>query len=87
MIEHGYGYKSFYAHLKDIHVKQGQRIKKGEVIGTVGNTGTSTAPHLHYEIRYKGRQINPIHYCMDGLTPEEYEDMVKMASEANKSFD
>ncbi|NND07844.1 MAG: M23 family metallopeptidase [Saprospiraceae bacterium] len=86
-VEHGYGYKSFYAHLKDIHVKQGQRIKKGEVIGTVGNTGTSTAPHLHYEIRYKGRQINPIHYCMDGLTPEEYEDMVKMASEANKSFD
>ncbi len=86
-IQHGYGYESFYAHLQDIDVRQGQKIKKGEVIGTVGDTGTSTAPHLHYEIRFKGNPINPIHYCMDGLTPEEYEDMVKMASEANKSFD
>ncbi len=86
-IDHGYGYESFYAHLQDIDVHQGQKVKKGEVIGSVGNTGTSTAPHLHYEIRHKGKAINPIHYCMDGLTPEEYEEMVKMASEANKSFD
>jgi hypothetical protein len=86
-VDHGYGYESFYAHLKDIDVQQGQRVKKGEVIGSVGNTGTSTAPHLHYEIRYKNQPVNPIHYCMDGLTPEEYEEMVKMASEANKSFD
>ena len=87
MIDHGYGYKTLYAHLNEINVKVGQNIKKGEKIGTVGNTGTSTAPHLHYEVQFKGKTINPIHYCMDGLTPQEYEEMVKMASEANKSFD
>ena len=87
IIDHGYGYKTLYAHLDKIEVKKGQRIKKGEKIGTVGNTGTSTAPHLHYEVRYKGSTVNPIHYCMDGLTPQEYEEMVQMASEANKSFD
>jgi biotin carboxyl carrier protein len=87
MIDHGYAFTSFYAHLQDIGVKVGQKVKKGEQIGTIGNTGTSTAPHLHYEIRYKGNHVNPIHYCMDGLTPQEYEEMVKMASEANKSFD
>ncbi len=87
IIDHGYGYKTLYAHLQDVHVKAGQKVKKGEEIGTVGDTGTSTAPHLHYEVRYKDKAINPIHYCMDGLTPQEYEEMVKMASEANKSFD
>ena len=87
IIDHGYAYKTLYAHLDEMFVKVGQKIKKGEKIGTVGNTGTSTAPHLHYEVRYKGKTINPIHYCMDGLTPQEYEEMVKMASEANKSFD
>ncbi len=86
-IDHGYGYKTLYAHLKDINVREGEKVKKGEEIGTVGNSGTSTAPHLHYEVRYKGSPVDPIHYCMDGLTPEQYEEMVKMASEANKSFD
>lgn len=87
MINHGYGYETLYGHLSTMEVKVGQSVKKGEVIGKVGSTGTSTAPHLHYEVHYKGRPINPIHYCMDGLTPEEYEEMVKLASEANKSFD
>ena len=87
IIDHGYGYKTLYAHLSKIDVKKGQKIKKGEKIGAVGNTGTSTAPHLHYEVRYKGNTVNPIHYCMDGLTPQEYEEMVQMASETNKSFD
>ncbi len=86
-IDHGYGYTTLYAHMKDLDVKMGQEVKKGQQIGTVGNTGTSTAPHCHYEIHFKGKAINPIHYCMDGLTPEEYEEMVHMASEANKSFD
>ena len=75
------------AHLQDIEVREGQAVKKGENIGTVGTSGTSTAPHLHYEVHFKGKPINPIHYCMDGLSPKEYEEMVRMASEANKSFD
>ena len=87
LIDHGYGYTSLYAHMKDMDVTVGNHVKKGQKIGTIGNTGTSTAPHLHYEIRYKDKAINPIHYCMDGLTPEEYEEMVHLASEANKSFD
>ena len=87
LINHGYGYQTLYGHLNTMDVKVGQTVKKGEVIGTVGTTGTSTAPHLHYEVHFKGQPINPIHYCMDGLTPKEYEEMVKQASEANKSFD
>ena len=86
-IDHGFGYETLYGHLDKIDVRVGQIVKKGEEIGAVGSTGTSTAPHLHYEVHFKGKPINPIHYCMDGLTPKEYEEMVKMASEANKSFD
>ncbi len=86
-IDHGYGYSTLYAHMEDTDVSVGEKVKKGEQIGTVGNTGTSTAPHLHYEVRFKKKAINPIHYCMDGLSPEEYEEMVKMASQPNKSFD
>lgn len=87
IIDHGFGYETLYGHLDKMDVRIGQIVKKGEEIGTVGTTGTSTAPHLHYEVHFKGKPINPIHYCMDGLTPKEYEEMVKMASEANKSFD
>ncbi len=87
MIDHGFGYQTLYAHLDKIEVREGQRVLKGEVLGTVGNSGTSTAPHLHYEVHFKGKPVNPIHYCMDGLTPAEYEEMVHMASESNKSLD
>ncbi len=87
MIDHGYGYKTLYAHMQDINVKKGQKVKKGDVIGTVGNTGSSTAPHLHYEVMHKKKKINPIHFCLDGLTPEEYNEMLEMASVVNQSFD
>jgi len=87
MIDHGYGYKTLYAHMQDINVKRGQKVKKGDVIGTVGNTGSSTAPHLHYEVMNKKKKINPIHFCLDGLTPEEYNEMLEMASVVNQSFD
>ncbi len=87
ILDHGYGYKSLYAHMNSIDVKKGQKVKKGEVIGTVGNTGTSTAPHLHYEVIHKGKKVNPIHFCVDGLTPEEYKEMSEMASTVNQSFD
>ena len=87
IIDHGYGYKTLYAHLSKIEVKRGQQVKRGQHIGAVGSTGTSTAPHLHYEVIYKGKKVNPIHYCMDGLTPQQYKELVDLASVSNQSFD
>ena len=86
-IDHGYGFESFYAHLSKISVKKGQRVKKGEQIGLVGSTGTSTAPHCHYEILKGGKRVNPISYCLDGLSAEEYEEMVHASERQNQSFD
>lgn len=86
-IDHGFGYTTLYAHMRDIDVKVGQKVTKGEKIGTVGNTGTSTAPHLHYEVRIDGKPVNPIDYCMDGLSPEEYHELVIKASVENVSID
>ncbi len=86
-INHGHGYETRYAHMHEILVKEGQKVKKGEVIGLIGDTGTSTAPHLHYEVHYNGKAVNPIQYVMDGLTPTEYSQLVKMAAESNKSLD
>ena len=87
LIDHGYGYTSLYGHMKTVDVKRGQKVTKGQQIGTVGSTGTSTAPHCHYEVRYKGKAVNPIHYVMDGLSPKEYQELVERASRANQSFD
>ena len=87
IIDHGYGYETLYAHMDEVHVKKGHKIKRMQQIGTVGNTGTSTAAHLHYEVIQKGRKVNPIHYCMDGLTPQEYQELVNMAHISNQSFD
>ena len=87
IINHGYGYKTLYAHMQKIDVKRGEKVKKGQVIGTVGSTGTSTAPHCHYEVIYKGKKVNPIHYCMDGLSPEEYQELVDASAAQNQSFD
>lgn len=87
IIDHGYGYKSRYAHMRQIDVKVGQKVKRGQQIGLVGSTGTSTAPHCHYEIEYFGKKINPIHYCMDGLSPSEYQDLVEVSEMSNQSFD
>ena len=86
-IDHGYGFTTLYAHLSEVSVKKGQRVLKGEQIGFVGSTGTSTAPHCHYEVRVNGKAVNPIDYCLDGLTPEEYADLVDRAQEENQSFD
>lgn len=87
VIDHGHGYESLYAHMDDVIVKRGEKVKRGQKIGTVGNTGRSTAPHLHYEIHLNGRPINPISYCIDGLTPSEYEILVASASKMNQSLD
>ncbi|MEM9849852.1 MAG: M23 family metallopeptidase, partial [Bacteroidota bacterium] len=86
-IDHGYGYKTLYAHMYTVDVVLGQKVTKGETIGKVGSTGTSTAPHCHYEVIFKGKKVNPIHYCMDGLTPEEYQAMAEAAGKMNQSFD
>jgi len=87
VIDHGHNYKTLYAHMHTIDVKKGDKVKKGDIIGTVGSTGSSTAPHLHYEVMHKGKKINPIHFCLDGLSPQEYDEMLEMASVVNQSFD
>lgn len=86
-INHGYNYISLYAHLSKFNVKKGQRVKRGEVIGFVGSTGRSQAPHLHYEI-FKGRKrINPINYYYGNLTSKEFDEMLKVANLENQSLD
>ena len=87
LINHGYDYQSFYAHLDKVIVSKGKKVKRGDLIGYVGNTGKSTAPHLHYEVRYKKQKINPINFYHSDLTPEEYEKMLFMSSQENQSFD
>lgn len=87
IVDHGYGYTTLYGHLSQIDVKVGDKVTRGQVIGKVGTTGTSTAPHLHYEVRINGKAVNPIDYCMDGLSPEEYQILVQRAAEENQSFD
>jgi hypothetical protein len=86
-IDHGFGYETLYAHMDEVHVQRGERVKKGQQIGTVGSSGTSTAPHCHYEVHHNGRPVDPIHYCLDGLTPQQYKMIVDQASKAYQSFD
>lgn len=86
VIDHGYGYKTLYGHMSKVKCKVGQKVKRGEVIGLVGNTGTSTAPHVHYEVLHKGKKINPLPFCLDGLSPEEYKAFVNAATAENQAM-
>ncbi len=86
-VDHGFGYKTLYAHLNGFNVKKGQKVKRGDVIGFVGNTGTSTAPHLHYEVHVKNKKVNPSHYYFNDLSAEEYEEMIRISSNSNQTFD
>lgn len=82
VVDHGYGFTSRYAHLDDIHVKVGQKVKRGEVVGTLGDTGRSTGPHLHYEIRKDGHPVNPMYFFYENLSTGEY---TLLASKAKMS--
>lgn len=87
VINHGYGYKTLYGHMSRFGVRPGQKVKRGEVIGYVGSTGTSTAPHLHYEVIKNNNKINPINFYYNDLSPAEYEQMIELSSKMNQSFD
>jgi murein DD-endopeptidase MepM/ murein hydrolase activator NlpD len=87
IINHGYQYTTLYGHMFRIKVRQGQSVKRGEVIGYVGNTGKSTGPHLHYEVMKGGKHLDPIYFFYNDLTPEQYQQILKIASSRNQSFD
>jgi murein DD-endopeptidase MepM/ murein hydrolase activator NlpD len=86
-IDHGYGYRTVYGHMHKIKVTRGQKVKRGEVIGLVGNTGKSTGPHLHYEVHFKGKIMNPNHYYFLDLSPEEYDRMIQMSNNSGMMMD
>ena len=85
-IDHGFGYKTRYAHMHEFAVRPGQTIKRGDLVGYVGNTGLSTAPHLHYEVLINGSQVDPVHYFYNDLSPAEYEKVLQLASIENQSL-
>ena len=85
-IDHGFGYRTRYAHMHGFTVRNGQRIKRGELIGYVGNTGLSTAPHLHYEVFINGAQVNPVYYFFNDLNATDYERVIELASIENQSL-
>jgi murein DD-endopeptidase MepM/ murein hydrolase activator NlpD len=87
VIDHGFGYETYYAHLSRINVQVGQKVNRGDVIGFVGSTGTSTAPHLHYEVSKNGVKVNPQNYYFQDLSPAEYEKMISISSNMGQSFD
>ena len=86
-IDHGFGYTSLYAHLYKYVVKRGQKVKRGDLIGFVGSTGRSQAPHLHYEIIKDGKRVNPLNFYYGNLSPEEFAVLLKVAGQENQSLD
>ena len=87
IIDHGYAYNTLYGHLFRLKAKRGQSVKRGEVIGYVGNTGKSTGPHLHYEVIKGKKHLDPIYFFYNDLTPEQYQQILKLAASRNQSFD
>jgi murein DD-endopeptidase MepM/ murein hydrolase activator NlpD len=87
VIDHGFGYTTLYAHMHEFNVKVGQKVHRGDVIGYVGDTGKSTAPHLHYEVRIRDRAVDPAHYFFQDLTSDQYEEMIRISSNSNRTFD
>ncbi|MDE6207554.1 MAG: M23 family metallopeptidase [Muribaculaceae bacterium] len=86
-IDHGFNYTTRYAHLSKIIATPGQTVKRGDLIGLVGNTGKSTGPHLHYEVRYRGAPQNPVNYYFYDLSPEQYDEIINLAENAGRVMD
>lgn len=87
VINHGYGYETLYGHNSKVLVHTGEKVKRGQTIALVGSTGKSTGPHCHYEVWKNGTKINPINYFFNDLSPEQYDQMVKIAEQSNQAFD
>jgi murein DD-endopeptidase MepM/ murein hydrolase activator NlpD len=87
IIDHGFGMKTLYAHLDRFNVRKGQKVKRGDIIGFVGNSGLSTAPHLHYEVLRNNEKVNPINYFFNDLTADEYDRMIELSMLPGQSFD
>lgn len=86
-INHGYGYVTLYAHLSKYNCRKGQKVKRGDIIGYVGSTGRSEAPHLHYEVIKNGEKINPINFYYGSISAEEYVIISQLANQENQSLD
>lgn len=87
VIDHGHGYSTRYAHLEEIKIKSGQKVTKGMVIGTVGNSGGSIAPHLHYEVMQNDEHVDPALYIIEGITPTQHHQLLERSKKQNQSLD
>ena len=87
VIDHFNGYQTQYSHLSDAKVRRGQRVRRGDIIALSGNSGLSLAPHLHYEVRYNGMRVDPIHYFFMELSPEDYQRIIRISQSGMQSFD
>lgn len=87
VIDHGNGYQTSYSHLSKVYVRKGATVRRGDIIALSGNTGLSLAPHLHYEVRYNGMRVDPIHYFFMELSPDQYRRIMQIAQSGMQSFD
>jgi murein DD-endopeptidase MepM/ murein hydrolase activator NlpD len=87
VVNHGYGYETLYGHMFKVVVRNGGRVKRGEILGYVGSTGKSTGPHLHYEVHKNGRPLDPVYFFYNDLTPEQFDRILKVAAASNQSLD
>jgi murein DD-endopeptidase MepM/ murein hydrolase activator NlpD len=87
VIDHGYGVETFYAHLNEYNVRSGEKVKRGNLIGFVGNTGLSRGPHLHYEVHIFNREVDPVNYFFKDLTPEQYKEIILISQSFEESMD
>jgi murein DD-endopeptidase MepM/ murein hydrolase activator NlpD len=87
VIKNGYGYETLFGHNSKILVRRGQKVKRGQPVALVGSTGKSTGPHCHYEVWKNGVKIDPVNYFFNDLTPEQYDQLLKIAEQSNQAFD